>query len=196
MFKFKNDERGFSLLEMLVSVVVLLLIMAGVASLLIHNARINKAQQMTAEIQSSARNSLELIVQVLRSAGWDPGNQGINIVGLDPNLGDNVSQIEVFIDLDGDGLTDQDDEQILIRHNNGQIEWRRNATGAFAVLSNNISNDADGDGTLEPMFVPDDTVNPTMITVQITAQSRDPDPTSRDFIRYTVRSDVVLRKEL
>jgi hypothetical protein len=45
------------------------------------------------------------------------------------------------------------------------------------------------------MFVPDANP-PTRIGVTVTAQSPTPDPTSGDFIRYTVRSDVVLRKEL
>ena len=69
------------------------------------------------------------------------------------------------------------------------------AAGAFSVLSANISNDADGDGTIENMFVPDANP-PTRITIQVTAQSPAVDPVSKDFIRYTVSSDVVLRKEL
>ena len=68
-------------------------------------------------------------------------------------------------------------------------------TSAFEILADNISNDANGDGTIEPMFVLD-AIPPTRITVQITAQSPVVDPNTRDFIRYTVSSDVVLRKEL
>jgi Tfp pilus assembly protein PilW len=180
---------------MLVSVTVLLLVMSGLASLLIQNSKINKQQQMTVEAQANARNTLSMIVQKLRSAGWDPGNQGINTVTLDANLGDNISEIEVFADFDGDGLTDQNNEQILIRHVNNQVVWRPESSAAFMVLSDNISNDANGDGTIEPMFV-NDAVPPTRITVQITAQSPVPDPVSGQFIRYTVSSDVVLRKDL
>ena len=50
-------------------------------------------------------------------------------------------------------------------------------------------------GTIEPMFIPN-SASPTRVTVQITARSPDPDPTSGEFIRYTVSSDVELRKEL
>ena len=189
-------EQGFTILEVLISMFVLVVAMGMLASLLIQNARINRSQQMTAEVQANARNTLELVVQTLRSSGWDPGNNAINVVTLDPDTTDAVSQIEVFIDLDADGVTDKANEQILIRHNNGLVEWRRTLGGNFTTLSPNISNDADGDGNIEPMFVPDDTTTPTMITVQITAQSPDPDPTSREFIRYTISSDVVLRKNL
>jgi prepilin-type N-terminal cleavage/methylation domain-containing protein len=195
----RADERGFSLIELMVSLVVLSLVMTGLASLLIQNARINKAQQMRAEVQGNARNTLSMVVQKLRSAGWDPTNAGLDTVTLDADLGDDVSEIEVFADLDEDGDTDATGEQMLIRHTGAgaQVVWRETADAGdpFIVLATNISNDADGDGTIEPMFVPDANP-PTRIGVTVTAQSPTPDPTSGDFIRYTVRSDVVLRKEL
>ncbi len=121
---------------------------------------------------------------------------------LDPDLSDDISQIEVFADLNEDGETDNvvtdddDDEQVLIRHNDGKLEWRPKSNGTFTTLSVNISNDADGDGTIEPMFVADDPVNPKRISVTITAQSPRVDPISKDFVRYTISTDVVLRRSL
>jgi hypothetical protein len=44
--------------------------------------------------------------------------------------------------------------------------------------------------------VPDSTTDPQRITVQITAQSPVIDPVTRDFTRYTVSSDVYIRKDL
>jgi len=194
-----QDQKGFSLVELLISVTVLMLALSGLATLLIQNARINKSQRMTAQVQADARNTLSMVVQKLRSAGWDPTNAGIATVNLDPDTSDLVSEIEVFADLNEDGDTDDADEQILIRHlgPTRQVVWRPTSdnTDPFIILSGDISNDADGDGTIEPMFVPDATP-PTRITVQITAQSPAPDPTSGQFIRYTVSSDVVLRKAL
>ncbi|HXV75365.1 MAG TPA: prepilin-type N-terminal cleavage/methylation domain-containing protein [Candidatus Polarisedimenticolaceae bacterium] len=195
----RNDQRGFSLVELLVSVAVLVMALGGLASLLIQNARINKAQRMTAEVQANARNTLSMVVQALRSAGWDPTNMGVPTVNLDPDTSDDVSEIEVFANLNEDPDTDDAGEQILIRHlgSTREVVWRESSdtTQPFIVLSSNISNDADGDGTIEPMFVPDANP-PTRVTVQITAQSPAPDPTSGEFIRYTVSSDVVLRKAL
>jgi prepilin-type N-terminal cleavage/methylation domain-containing protein len=195
----QQDQRGFSLIEMLISLALLMMALSGLAGLLIQNARVNKAQQMTVEVQGNARNCLSMIVQELRSAGWNPLNAStVGTVVTDQNLGDTISEIEIFADLDEDGLTDSLDEQILVRHVNNQVVWRRtnDVNDPFIILANNISNDADGDGTPEPMFVPDTTPNPTRITVRITAQSPVPDPTSGEFIRYTVSSDVVLRPEL
>lgn len=192
-----RDERGFSLLEMLVSLTILLLAMGGLYSLLLQNSRINKAQQMTADVQANARNTLSFLVQKTRSAGWDPLNVGLASVTPDSNTADTIAELEVFADLNGDGDSDDIDEQIMIRHVNGQIVMRRDNDGSspFEIVATGISNDANGDGTIEPMFVLD-AVPPTRITIQVTARSAAPDPTSGDFIRYTVSSDVVLRKDL
>ena len=191
-------QRGFSLLELLISLSVTLLIMTGVTRMMLHNARINRAQQMTAQAQSNARNCLAMVVQRLRSAGWDPMNVGIPSVTLDTDLGDDISEIEVFADLDSDGTTDGLDEQVLIRHVGDRIVWRRsNDTSApFVILATNISNDADGDGTIESMFVPSSTPDPERITVRITARSPVPNPMSGEFIRFTADTEVVLRKSL
>jgi prepilin-type N-terminal cleavage/methylation domain-containing protein len=191
-------QSGFSLIEMLISLVVLLAAMGGLASLLLQNSRINKQQQMTADVQSNARNALSIVVQRLRSAGWDPNAAGFTPVVTDTDTTDTIAEIEVFADLvePPDGLTNGLDEQVMIRHVNDQIVWRRRAADPFEVLAINISNDANGDGTIEPMFVPDVTPNPTRITVQITARSPVVDPVSGDFIRYTVSSDVVLRSSI
>ncbi len=193
-----DTQRGFSLLELLVSLTVTLLIMTGVTKMMLENSRINKAQQMTAQAQSNARNCLAMIVQRLRSAGWDPLNAGGPSVNLDSDPGDTISEIEVFADLDSDGLTDGVDEQVLIRHIGDRIVWRRSndVSGPFVILATNISNDADGDGTIENMFVPGSITDPRRIRVQITARSPVPDPMSGEFIRFTAGTDVIFRKAL
>lgn len=189
-----RSSRGFSMIELLVGLVVLVMAMAGLASLLIQNARMNKLQQMTVEAQGNARNCLSMVVQKLRSAGWDPLNAGLNTVVLDPNLADQISEIEVFADFNPeDGDTLDPDEQVLIRHIGNRVEWRRSPADAFIILAVNISNDADGNGIPEPMFIPDSIITPTQITVRITAQSPVPDARTGNFIRYTVSADVALR---
>jgi prepilin-type N-terminal cleavage/methylation domain-containing protein len=195
----RQGQRGFTLIELMISLVVMLFILAGLAQMTLESSRINRAQQMTAQAQANARNCMSMIVQRLRSAGWDPMNAGLQTVTWDAVPGDGISEIEIFTDLDSDGATNGTDEQMLIQHTNGQIQWRRSndVSEAFTILASNISNDADGDGTVEPMFV--QISNPPLadrVLVQITAQSPVPDPITGEFIRYTVRSEVALRKTL
>jgi prepilin-type N-terminal cleavage/methylation domain-containing protein len=199
-----NRQRGFTLVEMLVSLTVLSLAMTGLFSLLVHNARLNKSEQMKAETQANARNVLSIVVQKLRSAGWDPlGTDLFAGLTLDTNTGDTIAEITVRADYHTagtpgtpDGLADEIDEVIVFRHTNNTIIWDNDDDGTFEVLAINISNDADGDGTIENMFVPDSTTDPQQITVQITARSPVIDPITRDFTRYTVTSDVYIRKDL
>jgi prepilin-type N-terminal cleavage/methylation domain-containing protein len=191
-----HREQGATLPEMMVSLVILALVMTGLAGMMIQNVRINTREQLHAEVQANARNCVSRIVTVLRSAGWDPGQHGILTVALDPDTSDSVSQIEAFIDRDGDGLTSTAQEQILIRHVGNRVEWRTDGSGTFRVLAWNITNDADGDSVIEPMFTPDSTTDPRLILVQVTAEASQPDPETGDPIRYTMTSEVALRKEL
>jgi prepilin-type N-terminal cleavage/methylation domain-containing protein len=199
MMTARHRERGFSLVELMISVVVLLVVMATLFAMLVHNSKVNKSRKLMMDVQANARSTLSVVVQKLRSAGWDPLNTGtIPVLTLDPDLTDDVSQIEIYADVDKDGTTDGTKEQILIRHQNGRVEWRptNDVSLPFTVMAANISNDADGDGTIEPMFVPDSYGDPTRVTVRVTARSPMPDPLTGEAYRYTVSSDVVLRKRL
>ena len=111
----ERREHGFTLVELLVTLTLMLFVLAGLAGMLVQNARVNKAARLTAEVQATARTCLSLVVQKLRSAGWDPTVAGIEVVELDADPGDAVSEIEIFADLDADGATAGLDEQIHSR---------------------------------------------------------------------------------
>jgi prepilin-type N-terminal cleavage/methylation domain-containing protein len=191
-----SDQRGFTALEMLVAVAILFVVMSAVAGLLQQGIRINKSQQMRVTAQSNARTCLSMIERKLRTAGWDPMSAGLQSVQLDTDPYDGIDEITLFADLDADGNTDGLDEQVVIRHVAERIEWRRSANGSFEVLAIGITNDSDGDGNTEQMFVADSTTDPTRIVVQITAESPASDPMSREPIRYTLASEIVLRNKL
>jgi prepilin-type N-terminal cleavage/methylation domain-containing protein len=193
---FSGRQRGFTLLETLIAVTILFLALTAIVGLLLHGSRMNKSQQLTVAAQSDARTCLAMILAKLRTAGWDPMSAGIQVVQLDTNLGDDIDEIEAFADLDADGDTDGVDEQVLIRRIDDRIEWRRSASGSFEILAVGISNDGDGDGNPEQMFVPDSTTDPTRVVVRITAESPEPDPLTDEPVRYTVSSEIVFRNRL
>ncbi len=191
-----GGEKGFSLLEVLIATGIMLTAMTAVGGMLLQSSRIGKRQQLAADMQADARSSLAMIVAKLHTAGWDPMSAGIQVVQLDTDLGDNISEIETFADLDADGDTDGLNEQVLIRHIGDRIEWRRQVGGSFEILAVGVTNDSDGDGNPEPMFVPDSLTNPTRVVVQITTESAEPDPVTRAPMRFTMVSEVVFRKKL
>jgi len=188
-----TSERGFSLVELMISTAIMLVAMAGIAGLLVQNSQVARGEQMSAQVQASARSCLGMIVQVVRSAGWDPTNDGFPALTLDAAPTTTSNFIEVFADLNEDGDKDDADEAVLIRWNGTRIEWRKSSTGPFVILADFIDNDADGDGTPETMFVPNSMTAPTSVTIRITARSPVVDPQTGNFIRYTVSSEVTLR---
>ncbi len=191
-----GNEHGMGILEVLIATAILLSAMAAVGGMLLQSSRIGRSQQIAADMQADARSCLAMIVGKLRTAGWDPMSAGIQVVQLDTDLGDNISEIEMFADLDADGDTDGLNEQVLIRHIEDRVEWRRQASGSFEILAVHVSNDSDGDGNPEPMFVPDSLTDPTRVVVQITTESAEPDPVTGTPMRFTVASEVVFRKKL
>ncbi len=190
---------GFSLLEFMLAVALLLLLFAGLAPTLIQSAQMNRSQQLAAEAQGNARACVTLITERLRSNGWDPRQLGVPPLTLGPISGGGTDSIAVFGDLDENGTLNNaagSNEAVLIRHQGDRIEWRRGAAGTFETLAENITDDADGDGTAEPLFVPSPLANPRVIIVRVTARSPTPDPRTGDFARFTVISEVVLRNNL
>ncbi len=187
-------ERGFTLAETLVSMTLAVIAFAAAGPLMLQNAQINKAQQMKLAAQADARNCMTLIVNTLRTAGWDPRNNGFAPLGLDPDPNtDNFITVNADLNEDADILDDL--ESVTIRHSSDRLEWRRfsDPNQPFLILAENVINDEDGDGTTEPMFTPDSTTDPERITVKITTRSPEPDPRSRQYLRVTVESDVYLR---
>ncbi len=189
-------QAGFTLVEMLVSLAVLSLAIGGIAPLLLDSSRLNRSQQMAMAVQADARNCLELATSAIRTAGWDPLKTGFSALTLNASDPASADHIEIFADLNEDGDTSDDGEDVLIQLNGTQLEWRKSTGGTLVVLADGVTNDANGDGTAELMFTPDSTTAPTKITVKITTQSPSRDPRSGQFIRYTVSDVVALRGKL
>lgn len=191
----RNGQDGHTMIEMLIALAVVSLILASSAPLLVQNASLNKTKQMTMAVQADARNSMTMIVNTLRSAGWDPKQIGFSGVNTDPDpsTGDNFIVVVADLNMDNDIL--DLNETVEIRHTANRIEWKTVAdpNAPFTIIAENITNDEDDNGVPEPMFLPDSLTNPSRVTVKITARSPEPDPISREFIRYTLSSDVILR---
>lgn len=188
---------GFTLIEMMISFTLLVVAILAMATYLIQSVQANKSAQMALATQANARNCMSMIQSVLRNAGWDPREVGLPVVALDSTPSGPDNYIEVFADLNGDGDTADDNEDVTIRHHNNTIEWKTTAAAVtYVILADGITNDANQDATIEQMFTPDSTTNPTRITVRITARSPAPDPRTKQFSVYTLTSSVVLRGRL
>jgi len=189
-------QDGMSLIEVMISLAVFSLASIGITGMLIDNSRINKAEQMRAQVQANARNTVSLIAQRIRTAGWDPLELGFQAIVRDDDLTDSENYVELYSDLDGDNTLDGVGESVRIRHLAGTVEWRLETGGSFIPLAAGISNDADGDTVVEPMLVADTADPPKWIRIRVTAESSSADPRTGEVYRYTVETEVALRGSL
>ena len=66
----RGVERGFSLVEMMVSITIGLMIVAALVGVLTSNSRSSKTNERTAELQSNGRYALDHLKRELRHAGY------------------------------------------------------------------------------------------------------------------------------
>lgn len=88
----KNDSRfkawrqtGLSLIELMISITLGLLLLAGVINLFIGSRQSYQTQETLARLQEAGRFSMDFIVQDLRRAGYWGGNADVSSLGEVPN---------------------------------------------------------------------------------------------------------------
>ena len=121
---------GYSLAELLVSMAVLGLLMAGTLSVLQSGLRAYGWGSARVEAQQSARIALERMVKELREAGYDPTGAGIAaVVAAEP------ARVTFQRDLNGNGLVDATRERVTFLVRPGETTLRRDAgAGAQPII--------------------------------------------------------------
>jgi len=70
------NNHGFTLIELMISLVLTLLVLSGVYNLFISQTKAYGTQNQVVEMQQNVRIAMDLITQNIRSAGYDPRNSG------------------------------------------------------------------------------------------------------------------------
>jgi prepilin-type N-terminal cleavage/methylation domain-containing protein len=78
--KTKRNEKGVTLIELLVALVICGIIVAAIYRLFVAQTRAYTVQDQVAEVQQNVRNAMELIVRDIRMTGFD--DDPINILGV------------------------------------------------------------------------------------------------------------------
>ena len=159
---FIGNESGFSLIEFMVSAVILLVLSISIFGALneIQCAAVHQAETQAA--LDNARIALQVVERCIRQAGNDPYRNGFDTISI-------VSSTEVRIrsDITGsagpgdpnkgdpDGDTNDSGENLVIRYNNTRQRLEMiSRNGPAQIIADNISSfslqyfDADGNTTL------------------------------------------------
>lgn len=131
------ENKGFTLIELMITMAVSLIIMTGIYAIYNAQSTAHRNQQIVVDMMQNLRAGLYYMEREIRVAGFDPlgtANAGITLA--------NLSDIQFTLDNNGDGdLTAgagmDADEQIRYRLLNNTLE-RQDGTNAFTAMANNI----------------------------------------------------------
>jgi type IV pilus assembly protein PilW len=119
----KNNQNGFSLIELLVSIAVGSIVLTLVTGFLYSQQRISVTQNAVVDMQQEIRSAVTLMTREIRMAGYDPtGNAGAEILQADHN------NFIFTTDNNGDGDL-MDDEDVTKWQPNERIRYEINNNG-------------------------------------------------------------------
>jgi len=124
---------GLSLAELLVSLAVLGLVLAGLFGILHSGVKAYGWGVGRVEAQQAARVALERMARELREAGYDPRGAGIQpVVAAAPAL------VTFQRDLNGNGVVDPTRERVTFLVRAGESVLRRDAGGGAQPIIENV----------------------------------------------------------
>jgi len=187
--KLKNTA-GFTLMEILVSMTIGLVVLAGVAGTFTAHTRQNNAEEQIVQMQQNVRAALDLMVHEIQMAGYKPAGGTFN--GIQTSTSTTL-QIKLDLDASGDETVGStDDISYAFDGLTGLITRTLNNGGSSATLADNITAftftylDANGAATTTNTAV-------RRITINLTARTARPDPsfTSNGGYRtYQLSADI------
>jgi type IV pilus assembly protein PilW len=132
-----RNATGFTLTELVVAMGISMVVLAGVTTTFMAQAKFYNAQEQINEMQQNARGALDVITRELKMAGYKPNG------GTFDGVTYSVSQLMIQADLDGNGgisTSGSANEQITYAYDstNKQIT-RKIGTATVEVLADNIT---------------------------------------------------------
>jgi type IV pilus assembly protein PilW len=164
----ERHNRGFTLLEILITLAIVSILIVFVSkTFLIHRKTYDVQGQVTDMVQR-ARGSLDLMIREVRMAGYNPTRAPF------PGIVYNDSFLVAMADLNGDGDASDPEEGIIYYYDSGNARLNRATSGSNDILADHIQEfkfvhlKADGSVTTN-------TADIRQIEVLITARTEKPD---------------------
>ncbi len=197
-YMLKGNERGFTLVQLLVGLAVGLIALAAAINLFRIQQEGYNVEIQISEMQQNTRAAMDIITREVKMAGYDPLEAGFDGIIHD------TFQLRIFTDITGaagtpDGNTNDTDEDVTYKYYDDpdfQIKRRSGSSGSFQTVAENIEtfdfSYLKADGT-------DATTTSEIRKVQITITGMTSSPDSRyteypdNKRRYTLISEVTPR---
>jgi prepilin-type N-terminal cleavage/methylation domain-containing protein len=125
-----RNRAGFSLVELIVSLVIFSIIMGSLISVILVVQRRYVDQRERVRAQESLRVAQMTIAPLLRAAGADPRESKLTLVNVDPDgngVFDDLRVVSDFNPIDGDVADDLEDVQIWVATDTLWIRWKTGA---------------------------------------------------------------------
>jgi len=119
MISVNTSQKGFSLIELMVTMAIASVLMAGIYKFYHQQLKTHITQEQMVDMQQDARAAMYMMTREIRMAGFDPGNTGE--VGIQTA---NVAEIAFDSDDNGNGDIDTN-ERFYYRLDNGNLERGR-----------------------------------------------------------------------
>lgn len=172
-----RDERGFTLVEVLLSLALSGFTIAAVSSLYLSMVKNQVVRENILDMQQQARAALDLVSRELKMAGFDP--RGVNQDALKGNdfigITFDSKQLIIKADLNGNGIPTDSNESIIFSHDPETLTLRRNTGGGRQPLGENIEDfswsyfDSEGKVTAQSEHI-------RQVELSITARTEQADP--------------------
>lgn len=197
--RYSSRAGGFTLIEMLVSMSIGLVVLAGIARTFTAQTRQNSAEEQIGQLQQNVRGALDLMIREIQMAKYNPA--GTAFPSGTYGVPYSASQLQIQSDMDGNGTLDSSTsgsvENIIYAYDSANLRITRQlgSGGSAQILADNVSAftftyyDANGNAVTSSA----NSGNIRKVTITITAKTAKPDPSypsNGGYRTYQLSADV------
>jgi type IV pilus assembly protein PilW len=190
---------GFTLIEMLISMAIGLVVLAGIAGTFTVQTRQNSAEEQVGQMQQSVRGALDLMIREIHMAKYDPAGTAFPAGTYGVTYG--AAQLQIKADMDSNGTLDSASggsvENIIYAYDNANLRITRQlgSGGTAQILADSVTAFTfvyyDADGNAVTSSANSASIRKVTITIAIKTSKPDPSYASNGGYRtYQLSADV------